>query len=109
MNTATNKFSTANVTRGVCILGHSTAGGQWVTCCGQHATHIAFHPLWGRGRECCDHAASDLRDRANRGVADYQVVVWQHIENWQLQGDRPGWYFTKWEWLADYLAEGGQA
>jgi hypothetical protein len=109
MNTSTTKFSTANITRGVCILQHVTAGDPYAISCGQPATFIAFHQSWGRGMECCEHVARDLMDKTNRGVADYQVAVWQHIENWQLQGDRPGWYFTKWEWLANYIAEGGQA
>lgn len=108
MNTATI-IHTTNTNRGICILQHVTAGDSYAISCGQPATHIAFHPSWGRGMECCDHVASDLRDKANRGVADYQVVAWQHIDNWQLQGDRPGWYFTGWEWVANYLAEGGQA
>jgi hypothetical protein len=108
MNTTTQTNFTS-VTRGVCILQHVTAGDPYAISCGQPATHIAFHHSWGRGMECCQHVANNLMEKSNRGVADYQVVRWQYIEDWQLQGDRPGWYFTKWEWLTNYIAEGGQA
>ena len=100
MNTTTEtNLTTANFTRGVCILQHVTAGDPSAISCGQSATHIAFHTSWGRGMECCEHVATDLLNKANRGVAAYQVYAWDSLTS---PTPIPAW-------VANYISEGGQA
>lgn len=95
-----NNFPT--IARGVCILQHVTPGVSYAISCGGPATHLAFHPAWGRAMECCETVAHDLRQdrKADKG---FEVWAWDAVDYAVNNGrEIPAW-------IAAYVANGGQS
>jgi hypothetical protein len=81
-----NNTNTINVTRGVCRLH----------LCGNDATHLVMHQLWGLGNvmECCQEKARQLSDAR----VGHQLYAWDSLTS---PAPIP-------EWVANYIAKGGQ-
>ena len=90
-----NNTNTINVTRGVCRLH----------LCGEAATHLVMHQLWGLGNvmECCQEKARELSDAR----VGYQLYAWDSLaydETRRTFFDQS----TIPAWVAKYIAKGGQ-
>ena len=86
----TNANASTVIDRGICILQHDRMPSG--SCDGSPATHLVFHPSWGRAMEACRDVAMRLN-----GKPGFQVLSW----DWAYIDNAP-------QWAKDYVAAGGQ-